>query len=78
MVSGGGGDIAMTKVFIIESKADWGTRMERTQKFKTRKKAEQFCREYNSRHNPIGPTPDWYMYARIEDQKEYGMLRLKA
>ena len=66
----------MVKVFIIESEADWGQRVDQTLEFKTKEKAEKYCREYNQKHNPPRKTtPEWYMYARIDGQKEYGMLR---
>ena len=65
----------MVKVLIIESEVGWGTSVDHEREFETQDEAMQFCRDYNNKHNPPGPTPDWYMYARLEDQDEYGMLR---
>ena len=66
----------MIKVFIIESERGWGQRVDGTKEFTTRKEAAEFCKEYNNKHNPpMDVAPDWYMYARIEDQKEFGMIR---
>jgi len=66
----------MVKVFIIESEKGWGQKIEDTEEFPTREKAENFCRAYNKKHCPPKKiTPDWYMYARLEDQEGYFMLR---
>ena len=66
----------MVKVFIIESEAGWGQRVEETKEFPTREEAEKFCREYNRKHNPPkDSTPGWYMYARIEGDSTFGMMR---
>jgi hypothetical protein len=67
----------MTKVYIIESEKGWGQRVDTIKEFSTREEAEMYCREYNSRHNPVGSTPDWYMYAHMEGQEQYSMLRLQ-
>lgn len=66
-----------TKVFIIESEAGWGQRVDETLTFPTRAEAETYCREYNRKHNPpMDNTPSWYMYARLEGQDPFsGMLR---
>jgi hypothetical protein len=63
------------KVFIIESERGWGTRVDETKEFPTREEAYQFCKEYNNKYNPPGGSPDWYMYARMEEQQGYGMIR---
>jgi hypothetical protein len=67
----------MTKVYIIESEAGWGQKVEETLEFPTREEAEKYCREYNNKHNPPrDATPGWYMYARLEGQDPFsGMLR---
>lgn len=67
----------MTKVYIIESELGWGKSVEEVLEFDTEEEAEKFCREYNRKYNPpdIDVVPDWYMYAEMEGQKEYGMLR---
>lgn len=66
----------MVKVYIIESERGWGQKTEDTLEFDTREEAEGYAREYNRKHNPpLDHTPDWYMYARVEGQQEFGMLR---
>lgn len=62
-------------VHMIESEAGWGQRLDDVKTFDTVEEAEKFCRDYNRKHNPPGPTPDWYLYAHLVGQKEYGMLR---
>jgi len=65
----------MIKVYIIESEAGWGQKVDEVKEFDTREEAEQFCRDYNNKHNPpSNNTPDWYMYAKLEGQG-FGMLR---
>lgn len=65
----------MVKVFIIESEAGWGQRVDSQLEFPTKEEAEAYCREYNLKHNPpLDHAPDWYMYAYMEGQG-YGMLR---
>jgi len=65
------------KVLIVESERGWGQRVDEEKEFPTREEAEAFCRDYNGKHNPPKEqTPDWYMYARMEDQPlGSGMLR---
>lgn len=65
----------MIKVYIIESELGWGKKIVEEKPFNSEKEAEQFCREYNNKYNPPRPTPPWYMYARMENQKQYSMLR---
>ena len=66
----------MTKVYIIESERGWGQRVEEVLEFDTPEEAEAYTRCYNNEHNPPATqTPEWYMYAHMEGQKEYGMLR---
>lgn len=63
------------KVYIIESESGWGQKVEEEMEFPTQLEAEQFCKDYNNKHNPpMEKTPDWYMYAKVEGQ-DYGMLR---
>lgn len=65
-----------TKVYIIESEVGWGQKVEETIEFDSRKLAVEFCRDYNEKYNPPKyKTPDWYMYARVENQKSYSMIR---
>ena len=57
----------MTKVYIIESEAGWGQKVDEVKEFDTKEEAEQFCRDYNNKHNPpSNKTPSWYMYAKLE------------
>lgn len=66
------------KVEIIESERGWGQKVDEVLEFPTKEEAEQYCREYNSKHNPPSDTaPDWYMFARYEGQTQYGMVRLE-
>jgi hypothetical protein len=55
-----------TRVYIIESEAGWGSKVDEVKEFDTREEAEKFTKEYNDKYNPPGPTPSWYMIARIE------------
>jgi hypothetical protein len=66
----------MTKVLIIESERGWGQKVEETKEFTTEAEAIQFCKDYNNKYNPPRKeAPDWYMYARLENQEGFGMLR---
>ena len=73
-------DRGAMKVLIIESERGWGQRVDEEKEFQTREEAEAFCREYNDKHNPpLAETPNWYMYARLEDQPHFTpMLRRAA
>lgn len=62
-------------VQIIESERGFGQKVDETKTFDTKEEAKQFCREYNRKWNPPGPTPDWYMYARLKGRRGPGMLR---
>lgn len=64
------------RVLIIESERGWGQKIDEIKEFPTDEAAETFCREYNNKHNPPSDTvPDWYMYARLENDQEFGMMR---
>jgi len=65
----------MIKVNIIESELNWGAKIVETKEFDTPEEAKQFCRDYNNKYNSEDHAPEWYMYARMENQKAYGMLR---
>lgn len=65
----------MIKVLIIESECGWGQKIDEIREFDTMEKAESFVKEYNNKYNPPGPTPDWYMFAKIDGDKEIGMMR---
>lgn len=51
------------KVTIIESERGWGQRVDEIKEFDTEKEARDFVKDYNTKHNPPGPVPDWYMVA---------------
>jgi len=66
----------MTKVFIIESECGWGQKVDEVKDFSAQEEAEAFVREYNSKHNPPGKTPEWYMFAKLEGRSMLeGMMR---
>lgn len=56
----------MTKVFIVEYERGWGSRVNETKKFSSRKKAGTFANEYNRKYNNKATVPDWYMVAQVE------------
>jgi hypothetical protein len=56
----------MTRVFIWEFERGWGSRLDETRTFKTRKAAEQFAARFNAWNNK-DQVPDWYMVAIVED-----------
>lgn len=64
--------MAKVKVLIIESERGWGQKVDEVKEFDTEAEAEQFCRDYNTKFNPPlkdgEPTPNWYMYARMDGQ----------
>ncbi len=51
------------RVDIIESERGWGSKVDESKRFPTRKLADDFIVKYNTKYNPEGPTPDWYMIA---------------
>ena len=63
------------KVYIIDSEAGWGQKVYEVKEFPSSQEAEAFCRDYNRKYNPPGLTPEWYMYARMEGQDGFGMMR---
>lgn len=65
-----------TKVLIIESERGWGQKVDEVKEFGDRDEAIKFVKDYNNKYNPPKEvTPDWYMYAKLEDDREYGMMR---
>lgn len=65
-----------TKVQIIESEAGWGQKVDEVKEFPTYEEAVAFVKGYNNRHNPPGNvTPSWYMYARVEGDTSWYMMR---
>lgn len=51
------------RVDIIESERGWGQKIDETIYFDNEAEAKKFAADYNEKHNPPGPTPDWYMIA---------------
>lgn len=67
-----------TKVFLIESERGWGQKVEETKEFPTREAAIKWATKYNQKHNPpMAVTPDWYMYARVENDDEEYRYRMR-
>ena len=61
-----------TKVYIIESEAGWGQKVDEVLEFDSYEKAEKYVRDYNRKHNPPkNETPSWYMYARLEGDRSF-------
>lgn len=66
----------MVKVLIIESEAGWGQKVDEVKEFPTQEAAVAFVKEYNNKYNPpMAQTPGWYMYAKLENDHNYGMMR---
>lgn len=53
------------KVYMIESERGWGQKIDEVKEFDTYDEAYQFAEDYNAKHNPPGPTPDWYIWATV-------------
>jgi len=62
-------------VEIIESERGWGTRVDEVKEFPTLQEATEYCKEYNNKYNNEEVIPDWYMYARLQDDHTLVMLR---
>ena len=60
----------MFKVFIIESEAGWGRKVDEVKRFDTKQEALKFVEDYNTKYNPPGPTPSWYMIAQYGGEEE--------
>jgi hypothetical protein len=57
-----------TQVLIIESERGWGKNVDEIKVFPTREAAEAFVEEFNA-YNDKDTTPDWYMYAVIDEER---------
>ena len=55
----------MHKVFIIESEAGWGQRVDEIMEFDTKEEAEKYVKDYNGRYNTADSAPSWYMRAEL-------------
>jgi hypothetical protein len=49
-------------VYVIESEAGWGQKVDFVKTFDTLENANAFVKEFNSKNN-LPYVPDWYMYA---------------
>ena len=57
----------MTKVFIMEYEAGWGSRVDEVLEFDTKEEAAEYALEYNIKYNPpLKNVPSWYMVAEVE------------
>jgi len=50
------------RVDIIETERGWGSKVDESKYFKSRKRADTFVEKYNSKNTEL-MTPAWYMYA---------------
>lgn len=50
------------KVYLIESEAGWGQRVDETREFESHEEADKFIAEFNAQNNKPY-VPSWYMYA---------------
>lgn len=51
------------RVDILESERGWGSRIDESIFFDDATAAWEYVENYNKKHNPPGPAPDWYMVA---------------
>ena len=61
----------MAKVYIIESEAGWGSRVDEVKEFPTYEEAKAFVEEYNLKCKPgmyerPCAVPSWYMKAELK------------
>lgn len=59
----------MHKVYIIESEAGWGQKVDEVKLFETKSEALKFVEDYNAKYNPPGPVPAWYMVAQYAGEE---------
>lgn len=50
------------RVYIIESEAGWGQRVDETLHFETEEQATKYVDEFNAKNTEM-EVPSWYMYA---------------
>lgn len=50
-------------VDFLESERGWGSKIDNIEYYDTEIEAINRVSEYNKKHNPPGPAPDWYMLA---------------
>lgn len=70
-----GGPMGRTvKVYLVESEADWGRRVDEEVEFNTREEAERWAREYNASYNSGPIRSEWSMIAMVERLDGYSVL----
>lgn len=52
------------RVELTEHERGWGQKPWETVYFDNESEARQYAEDYNAKHNPPGPAPDWYVVAR--------------
>jgi hypothetical protein len=62
------------KVYLVESEADWGRRVDEEVEFNTREEAERWAREYNASYNSGPIRSEWSMIAMVERLDGYSVL----
>ncbi|HEX2204541.1 MAG TPA: hypothetical protein VHG91_14615, partial [Longimicrobium sp.] len=62
----GGPPGATAKVYIVESEADWGRRVDEEIEFTSREEAERYADEYNASFNRGPVRSEWSMVAKVE------------
>lgn len=62
----------VVKVAIIESERGWGQRVDEIKEFPTKEEAEAFIQDFNAENNE-DVVPDWYMYARLVEDRKSGV-----
>jgi hypothetical protein len=55
-----------TKVYMIESEAGWGSKIDEVKEFSTKEKAVKFAEKYNKKYNNLDHAPSWYIKAVVE------------
>lgn len=51
------------RVDIVEYERGWGQKIDEIKYFDNEQEARDYAHNYNTKHNPPGPVPDWYMTA---------------
>lgn len=62
------------KVYIVESEAGWGRRIDEEGEFMTRKEAVRYAEEYNRSFNGGPIRSEWSMIAKVEREDGYSVL----
>lgn len=62
------------KVYIVESEADWGRRIDEEVEFMTREEAVKYAEEYNRSFNSGPIRSEWSMIAMVERDDGYSVL----